>query len=573
MKDKYVQELLIMKFEKIIRFKTNLVFNSLIGLFANWLIIFAFTSCSHKSHHADLVIHNAKIYTLDDKNSIAEAMAISDGKIIELGTEQYILNKYSADTYLDAKTRPVYPGFIDGHCHILNYGMSLLSVDLKGCKSWEEVLERVDKFYKKNKPNFIIGRGWDQTEWKDKKFPDNKLLSKKYPDIPVMLTRVDGHAVIVNHFLISKAGLNENSIIPGGQLMVENGRLTGVLMDNAMDPVQKQMPIPDDKTLEKALLLADENCNAVGLTSLQDAGMDQRTLDKIIELQKEGKFKSRVYAMMIANDENLNYWCKKGPKEYDKTTVRAFKVVADGALGSRGACLLHPYSDSVNHYGQFLADTMTYVKTVQRLFNAGFQVNTHCIGDSANRFMLKLYSRTIKENPDHRWRIEHAQVLDTNDFFYFNNFGILPSVQPTHAVSDGDWAEKRVGEKRMKGAYAYKTLLNYVAFLILGTDFPVEDINPLRTFYTAVFRKEMNGKPENGYHPEEGLTREEALKGMTIWAAIGSFDENKKGTLEPGKLADVVILSGDILKIAEEKIPSVYVLHTIINGKPVYSYE
>jgi len=558
-----------MKYRKFFKYCFTKKNNWLIGILANLLII----SCSHKGEKADLIVHNAKIYSLDENGTVAEAMAIRDGKIIELGAEQEILNKYHSDLYIDAQTRPVYPGFIDGHCHILNYGMSLLSVDLKGCTSWNEVIERTQKFYNKNKPNAILGRGWDQTLWKDKKFPTNELLNKHFPNIPVMLTRIDGHAVIANQYLIDRAGINENSIVQGGQFISEDGRLTGVLIDNAIDVVAKLIPQPDEQTLEKALLLADENCISMGLTTLEDAGMDQRTLDKIISLQKAGKFKSRVYAMMMMNEENLNYWLKKGPTKMVRTHIRSFKIVADGALGSRGACLKHSYSDSSDHFGQLLADTNAYVSAVKRLFDAGFQVNTHCIGDSANKFMLSLYSRTVRENPDHRWRIEHAQVLDTNDFVYFNNYGIIPSVQPTHAVSDGDWAEKRIGKERMKGAYAYRTLLNYVAFIVLGTDFPVEDINPLRTFYTAVYRKEMNGKPEKGFHPEEGLTRLEALKGMTIWAALGSFEENEKGSLEPGKLADFVILSGDILNMTEEGLRNVYVMNTIINGEPIYSYE
>lgn len=546
--------------------------NNFILLFVLFQALF-FVSCSHKGEHADMIVHNARIYTMDDNNTVAQAMAIRDGKIIELGAEHAILNKYSADIYIDAKTRPVYPGFYDGHCHVLNYGLSLIYVDLKGCKSWEEVIDRTKKYYNKNKPNTIIGRGWDQTLWKDQSFPDNELLNKNFPDIPVYLTRIDGHAAIVNYFLIDRAGLNENSIVKGGQLLVKNGRLTGVMIDNAMDVVRKFIPQPDDKMIEKALLLADENCLSMGLTTLSDAGTDQKTLDKIIELQEKGKFKSRVYAMMMGNDENFKTWLPKGPQKKARTNIRSFKLVADGALGSRGACLKHPYADSSNHVGQLLEDTAYYSKAVYDLFEAGFQVNTHCIGDSANKFMLSLYARTIKDFPDHRWRIEHVQVMDTNDFYYFNNFGIIPSIQPTHAISDGDWAGKRIGKERMKGAYAYKTLLDYVAFFVLGTDFPIEDINPLRTFYAAVFRKEMDGKPVDGYQPEQALSREEALKGMTIWAAWSSFEEKEKGSLEPGKLADFVILSGDILKVPEESLRKIYVIKTIINGEPVYSYE
>lgn len=534
---------------------------------------FLLPSCSHKGEEADLIVHNATIYTMDEEGTIGEAMAIKDGKIVEIGPNQAILNKYTADSYLDAKTNYVYPGFIDGHCHILNYGMSLLNVDLVGCKSWDEVMQRTRDYYEKYKPNYIIGRGWDQTLWKENAFPNNDLLNKYFPDIPVMLTRIDGHAAIVNYYLIDRAGIGENSVIKGGQILIENGKPTGVLMDNAMDIVRPLLPQIDEKRLEEALLKADENCYSMGLTSLQDAGMDQRTLDKIIELQKKGKFKTRVYAMMMANEENISHWEKIGPQKKERTNIRSFKIVADGALGSRGACLKESYSDSLNHFGQLLEDTATYVDAVNRLFNAGFQVNTHCIGDSANKFMLSLYARTVIENPDHRWRIEHAQVVDPKDFVYFNNYGIIPSVQPTHAVSDGDWAEKRIGKERMKGAYAYRTLMDYVAMMVLGTDFPVEDINPLRTFYAAVYRKEMNGLPKEGYHIEQGLSRIDALKGMTIWAAMGAFEENEKGSLEKGKLADFVVLSGDILNLPEEALRKVYVRNTVINGEPVYSYE
>lgn len=536
-------------------------------------VILVFSSCSHKGEEADLIVHNATIYTMDEEGTLGEAMAIKDGKIVEIGPNQAILNKYTADNYLDAKTNYVYPGFIDGHCHILNYGMSLLNVDLVGCKSWEEVVQRTRDYYEKYKPNYIVGRGWDQTLWNENSFPKNDLLNKYFPDIPVMLTRIDGHAAIVNYYLIDRAGIGENSIVKGGQILIENGNPTGVLMDNAMDIVRPLLPQIDDKRLEEALLKADENCYSMGLTSLQDAGMDQRTLKKIIELQKKGKFKTRVYAMMMANEENISHWEKIGPQKKERTNIRAFKIVADGALGSRGACLKESYSDSANHYGQLLEDTATYVDAVKRLFNAGFQVNTHCIGDSANKFMLSLYARTVIENPDHRWRIEHAQVVDPQDFVYFNNYGIIPSVQPTHAVSDGDWAEKRIGKERMKGAYAYRTLMDYVAMMVLGTDFPVEEINPLRTFYAAVYRKEMNGLPVEGYHIEQGLSRIDALKGMTIWAALGAFEENEKGSLEKGKLADFVILSGDILNLPEEALRKVYVRNTVINGEPVYSYE
>ena len=528
-------------------------------------------ACSYQNQPADLIVHNARIYTVDEGFSVVEAMAIKDGIILETGAERQIMNRYKAAEVIDAGKRPVYPGFIDAHCHFLGYGFSLQRVDLTGTRSWEEVLDRVDKFVKKHNPDIIEGRGWDQNDWEIKDFPDNRELNERYPGKPVFLKRIDGHAAIANKAALKLAGIIAGQKISGGVIKTENGELTGLLVDNAVDLVNSALPKPSKNDVENALILAQKNCFAAGLTTVDDAGLDKEAIEIIDELHQQGKLKMRIYAMISDAPDNLNYFSGKGKIKTPFLNVRSVKVYADGALGSRGACLLKPYSDDPGNYG-FLLNTVAHFDSIASYCKQyGFQMNTHCIGDSANRLMLDIYGQYLEGTNDLRWRIEHAQVVNSADVPKFRDFNIIPSVQPTHATSDMYWAEERLGSDRIHDAYAYKTLLETNGMLALGTDFPVENIDPLLTFYAAVARRDIKGFPDEGFEPQQAITREQALRGMTIWAAISNFEENEKGSLEAGKFADFIILDKDIMKIPMKDIPGARVWQTRVNGIKVYS--
>lgn len=528
--------------------------------------------CSHKAEHADLVIHNAIVYTLDDMNTISEAIAIKDGKIIETGAERYILNKYSAGEYVDAKGRPVYPGFFDAHCHILGYGRTFLEVDLKGVDSWEKTVQKVKDFAKTSTSKWIIGRGWDQNLWKDKKFPDKKLLDEAFPDQPVFLTRVDGHAAICNSKAIQETGVDLNASVTGGTFLFENEEFTGISIDNAMDLISAKIPDYSEADQRKALLLAGVNTSSYGLTTLCDAGSKPQTFKLIETLQKENKFTPRVYGMLIPDKDGFDFATKN--KHYnvnDKMVIRSFKLVADGALGSRGACLKAPYSDSPEIHGKILYAFSDYEEFLNKAYDLDYQVNTHAIGDSANAMMLRLYGKMLEKTNDNRWRIEHAQIMDTADIQFFSKYSVIPSVQPTHSVSDMPWAKDRVGE-RIVGGYNFQSLLEQNGIIALGTDFPVEDINPFKTFYAAVTGKYYDGRTIEGLS-NNVLSRQDAILGMTKWAAMAAFMEDKLGSIEKGKLADIIILSKDIMKVDEKEILSTTVIETFINGKRVHSLE
>lgn len=532
-----------------------------------------FASCAHKAKVADLVIHNAVVYTLDENNTISEAIAIKDGKIIEVGAERHILNKYSAEEYVDAKGRAVYPGFFDAHCHILNYGKTFLEVDLKDCRSWEEVVNKVKMFASQNKNTWIKGRGWDQNEWANKIFPDNTLLNQAFPTTAVFLVRIDGHAAIANKKALELAGITAQTQVNGGSLILKNNELTGVLIDNAMDLVTAKIPPLSEQDTRKALSLASANTTSYGLTTLCDAGSELKTFQTIEGMQKENKFMSRVYGMLVPDKAGFDF--AKAKQQYnaqDKMIIRSFKIVADGALGSRGACLKMPYQDDKEVYGKLLYAGKSLDSIIGKMHQLNYQVNTHCIGDSANALVLRLYGKYLERANDLRWRIEHAQVMDVKDIEQFSTYSIIPSVQPTHAVSDMPWALERVGEHRIKGAYLFETLLKQNGMIALGTDFPVEEINPFKTFYAAISRKYYDGSPIKGL-VDERLSRMDALKGMTKWAAMACFMENKLGSIEKGKYADIIILNADILKIPEEQILKTLVLQTYINGKRVHSLE
>ncbi len=520
---------------------------------------------------ADLLIYNATIYTVDSSFSIAEAMAVSNGKIIAVGKFSLLEKKYEAKKKINANAKFIYPGFIDAHAHFAGYGSGLQTADLTGTNSWESILRKIDEFSKGLPADeWLIGRGWDQNDWEIKEFPSNEKLNRLFPDRPVLLTRIDGHAAIANKKALDIAGVKPGFTLTGGEVEVKNGRLTGILIDNAIDLVSSKIPPQTREQFKKALLAAENNCFAVGLTTVDDCGLGYTAVDMIREMQDRGELKMRLYVMLSDEKTNFDYLAKKGIIKTDRLNVRGFKVYGDGALGSRGACLLQPYSDKPGHYGFLLSQPDHFDSVANWIWQKGFQMCTHAIGDSGNRTLLNIYAKYLEGKNDLRWRIEHAQVVNPNDFNLFGINSIIPSVQPTHATSDMYWAGERLGKEREKGAYAYKQLLQQNGWIPLGTDFPVEDISPFKTFYAAVVRKDAKGWPGDGYQMENALTREQALRGMTTWAAKSNFEENEKGSLEAGKFADFVILDKDIMKAPVNELLQINVLQTFLGGEKVY---
>ncbi len=550
-------------------------------------------SCTHKQQ-VDLIVHNAIVYTVDSTLSNAESFAVKDGKFIAVGKNEEIQNKYEAKETIDAKGKAIYPGFIDSHCHFYGYGKGLTDVNLVGTKSFDEVIQRVVEYSKTNKSEWIIGRGWDQNDWAIKEFPNKRKLDSIFPHTPVFLQRIDGHAVLVNSKALELAGIKGGEEIEGGIVQANiypeilndsktaEFKPTGILIDNAVELVKKVIPKPTNEEIKASLLAAQKNCFALGLTTVDDAGLEKNIIDAMDALQKSNELKMRIYAMLTDNKENLDYYLQHGIYKTERLNVRSFRFYADGALGSRGACLSKPYSDKPLQQG-FLLNTPDYFKeNAKKVFDKGFQMNTHCIGDSAVRLINSTYSNLLynpiknvsseiaEKGKNRRWRIEHFQVTTKDDIINLKVSGIIPSVQPTHATSDMYWAEERLGKERIKYAYAYNDLLKAAGMIALGTDFPVEDINPLYTFYAAVARKDLKGFPKDGFQMENALSRENTLKGMTIWGAYANFEEKEKGSIEPGKFADFIILDNDIMKCDIDLVPKTKVISTYINGECVY---
>lgn len=539
----------------------------------SFFLFLVFSSCKFRQK-VPLLVHHAKIYTADDQFTVAEAMAISDGKILAIGSNDIILKEYEGEETINAGGKTIYPGFIDAHAHFVGYGFGLGQVNLFGTKSWQECIDKLKSFSKERniKPGeWIQGRGWDQNDWELKEFPDKRLLDSIFPDNPVTLERVDGHALIANQKAIELAKVQPGQTINGGSIETKNGKLTGIFIDNAETFIQAVIPALTKAEYAEALNEAQQNCFAVGLTTVVDCGLNKKDVDLIDALQKEGALKMKMVVMLSDDSANYAYYLKTGPYKTPLLNVNGFKLYADGALGSRGACLLHDYTDKPGWQGFTLKDRAYFEKIIPLIYNSKFQANTHAIGDSGNRMMLQVYANTLKDKNDRRWRIEHAQVVNENDFNYFGQYSIIPSVQPTHATSDMYWAGQRLGAERIKGAYAYKQLLKQNGWIPLGTDFPVEDISPFKTFYAAVVRQDANGFPANGFQIENALTREETLRGMTIWAAKASFEEKQKGSLERGKAADFIMLDTDLMSCENAAILKAAVLSTYINGQKVFS--
>jgi len=533
------------------------------------LFLIFLSSCSTKQQ-VSMIIHHAAIYTVDRSFAVAEAMAIKDGKIIATGSNESILNKYQSDNVMDATGKVIFPGFIDAHCHFTGFATDMWKCELVGTKSFEEVIGKIIDYSSKASTQWIYGRGWDQNDWAVKTYPDKRVLDSLFPDRPVFLKRIDGHAALANQKALDMAGINASTIIKGGIVELKNGQLTGILIDNAMDYLEKNIPLLSDSLAKKYFSDAQQLCFAVGLTGVHDCGISEHTVEMVEEEQKAGRLKMKIFALLSDSAHYYDRWIKKGPYITDRLHVGGFKLYADGALGSRGACLLHDYTDKPGWKGFLLSDTAYFADKAKRLAGSRLQMSTHAIGDSGNRVLLNIYNAVLKGNNDRRWRIEHAQVLHPSDFNLFSSGNIIPSVQPTHATSDMYWAIDRVGSARIKTSYAYKQLLQTNGWMPLGTDFPVEDISPFKTFFAAVVRKDANNFPAGGFQKENALSREQALRGMTIWAAKAAFEEKQKGSLEAGKEADFIILDTDIMKCPEADILKTNVLFTFINGEQLY---
>ena len=530
-------------------------------LIATVVLVF---SCTTKEE-VDLIVTNANIYTVDANFSKANSFAVKDGKFVAVGDSEEITQKYDAAEQLDAEGKTIVPGLIDAHCHFYGLGQNQQVVDLVGTQSFDEVVERVVAFQKERPSNFIRGRGWDQNDWEVKEFPTKDKLDELFPDTPVALERVDGHAYLVNQKALDMAGITTETQTEGGEIVKENGAITGVLVDNPMALVDKVIPEASLQQKIQALKDAEKISLDYGLTTVNDAGLPRDIIELIDSLQQADELSIRVYAMVSNYPENLDYFLNKGIIKTDELNVRSVKVYGDGALGSRGAALRAPYSDKPGHFGAMVTPVDQIEALAERIAATDYQMNTHAIGDSANIVVLRAYKKALEGKTDRRWKVEHAQVITPSDFDYFEN-GIIPSVQPTHATSDMYWAEDRLGEERVKGAYAFKDLLDKAGLVALGTDFPVEQVSPFLTFYAAVARQDLEQYPEGGFQMENALSREETLKGMTIWAAYSNFEEDEKGSIELGKFADFVVLSDDLMTIPSEEIPNVTAEQVFLGG-------
>ncbi len=542
----------------------------IIGIFL--LSSFIFMTCKRQKEEIDILVYNGKIYLVDESFSKAEAMAIKDGKILKTGNSDNLSRKYNAKKVINLKGRSVYPGFIDAHCHFYGLGVQLLKyANLKGTASMEEIINRLKAHEKKNPSEWLVGMGWDQNNFADKRFPERSLLDEEYPNKAVMLVRIDGHAILANSRALESVGYTVDTKMQGGQLLVEKGELSGILIDKAADILKEYYQELDNTDAWAAILEAQKYCFRLGLTSVTDAGLDKdvlRTMEKMIANEE---MKMRVFAMLTPTPENIDHYVKKGIKQEPYLHIRSLKLYADGALGSRGGLLIEPYTDMPDSYGLQVYSTDSMKEICEIAYKHNYQVCTHAIGDSANRLMLHLYASFLKGKNDRRWRIEHAQIVHPEDFELFGKYSIIPSVQATHATSDMDWAIDRLGSNRIKYAYAYKDLLKQNSWIPNGTDFPIEEVNPMYTFYASVARKDLDGNPKDGFQKENALNREETMRSMTIWAAKAAFEEECKGSLETGKFADFVILDKDIMKIPEAEIPEVKVISTFVNGEEVYT--
>ena len=538
-----------------------------------------FTLAAQTRTPADLIVTNARIYTVDEAHPSAQALAVKDGRFLFAGSEREVMAlRGPATKVVDAGGHTVIPGMVDAHAHVLGIGESLQQVDLTGTRSYDEVVARVAAAAKGAPAGkWILGRGWDQNDWGDTRFPTHDALTRALPNNPVYLTRVDGHAGLANAAAMRAAGVTAKTADPrGGRLERDaSGAPTGVFVDNAQGLVERVIPPPTRADVRKALGLAITEAHRYGLVGIHDAGESRATIDVMEEMAKAGELPFRLYVMIGDDSAALAHYMSIGPRSgmYDNHLwVRAIKLYADGALGSRGAALLEPYSDDPKNNGLLVSAPAHIEDVAERALASGFQVATHAIGDRGNRIVLDAYEKALQAHPtaDHRFRIEHAQILNHDDIPRFAQLGVNPSMQAVHQTSDMYWAGNRLGLGRLLGAYAWRSLLNTGVVVPNGSDFPVEAVNPLLSFHSAVSRQDADNWPTGGWMPEQRMTRQEALESMTIWPAYAAFEEQLMGSITAGKLADFVILDRDIMTVPDQDILGTSVLATYIGGKAVY---
>ncbi len=543
------------------------------------LLLATAASALAQQPQADLIITGARIYTVDDARPMAEAMAVREGRIAFVGSTRGAMTLRGARTrVVELQGQTIIPGMIDAHAHLLGLGNALRTVDLVGTTSYEQVISRVAARGREVPAGtWITGRGWDQNNWGDTRFPTHEALSRAVPNHPVYLTRVDGHAALVNEAALRAANVNAQTADPDGGRIVrdDEGRPTGVLVDRAIGLVQRAIPPQSTAEMREAILAAIREANRWGLTGIHDAGVGRQVIDVYEALAREGHFDLRDYVMIASDDATLEHYLSRGPQNglYDnRLWIRAIKISADGALGSRGAALLEPYSDEEGNSGLILASGERVRDVAERALRRGFQLNVHAIGDRANRTVLDAFEQALLtvSVADHRFRVEHAQILHHADIPRFARLDVIPSMQASHQSSDMYWAGNRVGHNRLLGAYAWRSLLDGGVIIPNGSDFPVEPVNPLISFHSSVTRQDASGWPAGGWFPAQRMTRQEALKSMTIWPATAAFQESLLGSLTPGKLADFVVLDQDIMTVAPEQILSTRVIATYLGGRAVY---
>ncbi|MFD2743665.1 amidohydrolase [Sphingobacterium populi] len=541
------------------------------SLFAALGLLFLFASCT-TNHEVDLIVYNARVYTVDSAFTIAEAFAVRGGVFIEIGSSDRLLQRYEAKETIDAQGAAIYPGFYDSHAHFMDFASSLDMTNLYGAHSLSDALQRLQA-HRKTYPDrpWLVGAGLDQERWEDNTISVRDSLDKYFPNIPVYLTRVDYQAATVNSKALEVAGIDTAFYVEGGLMLTDSlGHLSGVLMDNAMDLVKKHIPEVNDDQELRALTKAEQLLFSVGLTSIVDAGLNERDLEFMRNLYTGNKLKIRNYAMIEDNLRTVRRMIRSGYYDDGRLSIRAVKLTADGLLRTRNASLLLPYSDDSTTSGYLLQTPEELERTIKEIAATNFQLSTRAVGDSATRIVLDLYGKYIGPNNDRRWRIEHAQVINELDFEKFDRFRVFPSLQPAHATSDMYWVENRIGEERLRNAYALKRLVDNYGMVAIGSGFPGENFNPLNSFHAAVARVDAAGFPEGGFEMKNALTRREALMGMTIWAAQACFQGSRRGNIQRGKDADFVILSQDIMTIPNEELRDVTVLRTVIDGKTVY---